>query len=180
MPSRRRSSCTTTRVLHALRQVLVGRADEHPLDPRVGPGDRGRGGHRVVGFELEHRPDGHAERDEGVLEDRELHQQLGGHARTRLVARPQLVAERLDDLVGGHTDVGGPLLEHHEQRAHDAAHRGDLDAVVVEVRGHGEVVAEQLVCPVDEMDLHRGHDTPQGRGARAGRRTTISGVRLRE
>ena len=77
---------------------------------------------------------------------------------------PELVPERLDDLVGGHAHVGRPLLEHHEDRADDPADRGDLHAVVVEVGRDGEVVAEQLVRAVDQMDLHRGHDTPDREG----------------
>jgi hypothetical protein len=143
--------------------------------------DRGRRRHRVVGFELEHRPDGHTQRDEGVFEQRELRHQLGRDAGTCFVARPQLVPERLDHLVGGDAHVGRPLLEHHEQRAHDATHRGDLDALVVEVRRHREMVAEQLICPVHEMDLHCGHDTAHaGRKRGRTRCPDCGGVRLRE
>ena len=90
---------------------------------------RGRRRQRVVGLELDHRPHRDAERRERVLEQRELREQLGVHALARLVAEPEVVAERLDDVVGGHADVRRPLLEHPEHRAEHAAHRGDLDAV---------------------------------------------------
>ena len=115
---------------------------------------RGRG-ERVVGLELDHRPHGDAERPQRVLEHRELREQLGRHAGAGLVARPEVVAERLDHVVGGDAHVGRALLEHPEHRPEDPADRGHLDAVVVEVRRHGEVVTEELVGAVDEVDLHR-------------------------
>ena len=127
---------------------------EHPLDPRVGAGDGRGGGQRVVGLELDHRPHGDAERPQRVLEHRELREQLGRHAGAGLVARPEVVAERLDHVVGGDAHVGRALLEHPEHRPEHPADRRHLDAVVVEVRRHREVVAEELVGPVDEVHLH--------------------------
>ena len=70
------------------------------LDPRVvREPERGRGD-RVVRLELDHRPEDDAQRLDGGLGDRELGQQLGRHPGRRLVAREEVVAERLDDAVG--------------------------------------------------------------------------------
>ena len=80
-----------------------------------------------------------------------------------LVAGPQVVAERLDDVVGGDADVGGAVLEQLEHRAGDPAGRRHLPAVVGEVGRQGEVVAEQLVGAVDEVDVHRPHRGTDGR-----------------
>ncbi len=98
-----------------LGHVLVGRADDDPLDARVGrepPGGRPDG---VVGLELDHRPQDDAERLDGGLGDGELGQQLGRHPGRRLVAGVQVVAERFDDPVRGAADVGRALLPEQEQ-----------------------------------------------------------------
>ena len=71
-----------------------------------------------------------------------------------LVARPQLVAERLDDVIGRDADVRGPRRHHAEQRRDHAAHGPDFAAVAHRGRGHREVVPEQLVGAVDQIDVH--------------------------
>ena len=55
-----------------LPEVLVGRADHHLLDAFVGARDDRRARERVVGLEVDHRPHGHAEGAERVLQHREL------------------------------------------------------------------------------------------------------------
>ncbi len=62
------------RIVDALGEILVVRADDHLLDARVVGRDPGGGGERVVGFELDHGPYRHAERPQRVLQQRELHQ----------------------------------------------------------------------------------------------------------
>src|SRR5207253_9524809 len=47
---------------HALREILVRRAHDDLLDARVGGGHGRRRRQRVVGLELDHGPDGDAER----------------------------------------------------------------------------------------------------------------------
>ena len=56
----------------ALREVLVGRPDADLLHRGIGARDPRRGGERVVGLELDHRPDGDAHRGERVFERMEL------------------------------------------------------------------------------------------------------------
>jgi hypothetical protein len=108
-------------VLDELGHVLVRRADEDLLDRRIrGEAPAGRSD-RVVGLELDHRPDDEPERPDRVLDDRELGQQLGRHTRRRLVAQPEVVPERLDDVVGRAADVGRALLaQQEEQLLHDS------------------------------------------------------------
>ena len=94
---------------HALRQVLVRRAHDDLLHARIGGRHRRRRGQRIVRLELHHRPHRHAERGERLLERLELGVERRVHALAGLVAGPEVVAERLDDVVGGH--------------AHDASRR---------------------------------------------------------
>ena len=121
-----------------------------------------RRGQRVVGLELHHRPDDHAQRRDGVLGERELGQQLRVDALAGLVAGEELVAERLDDVVEGarHVRHAG-RREQQPEAAQQADGRADLAAVGRLARRRAEVAAKQLVGPVDEVDLHRA----SGRGA---------------
>ena len=139
----------------ALPEVLVGRADDHLLDPWVGRGDHGCAGQAVVRLDVHHRPDRDAECPQRVLQPVELRQQQRVHASARLVRRPHVVAERLDDVVGRDPDMGRAVLQHREHRLDDAAGRADLDAVAVQMSGPRRVVLpEDLVGPVDEMNDH--------------------------
>ncbi len=147
----------------ALAEVLVRGADDRLIDALVGGADGGRTGESVVGFDVDHRPHRDPERTEGVLQHRELREQLRVHALTGLVAGPELVAKRLDHVIGRDTDVGRTSFEHHQHGAHNAARRRHLHAVRVEVGRNGEVVTEQLVGSVDEVDLHGGASLAQAR-----------------
>ncbi len=133
----------------ALAEILVGRAEEHLVDSPVLLGDRGRSRHRVIGLELDHRPHGHAHRIERVLEHGELSEQLWRHPCTRLVARPQVVAKRFDDVVGRDADMCGAVLEESEGRSEDTDGRAERSGF-----GAAEVLPEELVGAVDEMDVH--------------------------
>ena len=72
----------------------------------------------------------------------------------RLVAGPELVAERLDHVVGRHAEVGGAALQHAEHRSQDPDHPADLVAPPVRRSGDGVEMPEELVGPVDEMHAH--------------------------
>ena len=110
---------------HALREVLVGRPDADLLDAVVLAGDaRGRG-ERVVGLELDHRPDGDSHGRERLLERLELREQRRVDARARLVPGPQVVAERLDHVVGRDADVRRAALEHLQHRVQHAGRRAE-------------------------------------------------------
>ena len=64
-----------------------------------------RGGQRIVGLELDHRPDHETRRLQRLFEQRELRQERRIDSGAGLVAAPQPVAERLDDVIGRDADV---------------------------------------------------------------------------
>jgi hypothetical protein len=97
-----------------------------------------------------------------ALRERELGEELGGHALARLVAGIEVVAERLDHVVEGAGHVGDTVLaQEREERPQEAARRAHLAAVGRACRRRAEVAAEELVGPVDEVELHgRRESTP--------------------
>ena len=93
------------RTSHALRQILIGRPDGDFLDLLVLRREmRGRS-ERIIGFELDHRPDDNAHRRERLLERMELREKRGLDAGAGLVVRPKPIAKRLDHVVGGDAEV---------------------------------------------------------------------------
>ena len=106
----------------ALREILVGRPDADLLDARIGGREMRRRGQRVVGLELDHRPRDDAHGDERLFERVKLRPQRGLDAFARFVAGPQIVAERLDDVIGGNADVRDAAFEHLHDRPE---HSGD-------------------------------------------------------
>ena len=151
----RRLSCTTRVAAHALREVLVGRADDHAFDARIGGRGRGRGGERVVGFEFDHRPHDDPLGRERLFEQRKLREQRGFDALAGFVAGPESVAERLDDVIGRDADVRRAVAHQAAHRGEDAAHGRDLAAFGVARRRQREEVAKQFVGAVDEVNVHR-------------------------
>ena len=103
--------------MHTFSTLVVRRGDA-----------RGRG-ERVVGLELDHRPHGDAHRGERLLERLELRQQRRVDALPGLVARPQVVAERLDHVVGGDADVRRARLEHLQDRVQHAGRGAERRSV---------------------------------------------------
>src|SRR2546429_2894762 len=139
---------------HALAQILVGRADDDLLDLSRLCGPNGGRRERVVGLELLHRPDHHAHVAQRVLERMELREQVRLDAFAGFIARPEIIAKRFNDVVGGHTDVRRASLEHPEHRAEHADDRGDFVAISVELFRHRVEMPEQLVGAVQEVDFH--------------------------
>ena len=78
------------------------------------------------------------------------------YAGAGLVAGPELVPERLDDMVGSHPDVRDAAFKHSEDGGKHAPRRGHLAALLVDVRGKGEEVTKQLVCAVEKVNVHVG------------------------
>ncbi len=100
------------RTSHALRQILIGRPDRDFLDLLVLRREmRGRS-ERIIGFELDHRPDDNAHRRERLLERMELREQRGLDAGAGLVVRPKPIAKRLDHVIGGDAKIRVAVLQH--------------------------------------------------------------------
>ena len=142
------------RTSHALRQILIGRPDGDFLDLLVLRRDmRGRS-ERIIGFELDHRPDDNAHRRERLLERMELREQRGLDAGAGLVVRPKPIAKRLDHVVGGDAEVRVAALDHLE---HGLQHTDDSAVRTVLAFGkpaQAVEVTEELVGTVDEMTQH--------------------------
>ena len=92
----RRSTCTTRSPTTHCARSLSGVQMQTLSTVASALGDARRRGERVVGLELDHRPDDDAHRGERVLERMELREQRRLDAGRGLVAGPQVVAERLD------------------------------------------------------------------------------------
>ena len=114
------------RPAHALCQVLVGRADHDLRDLGIGRRRPGGARKRVVGLELDHGPDGDPARGHDLFQQRELREQMGVDPGAGLVAGPEIVAERFDDVIGGDGDVGCAGLEQARQGSRDRPDGGTL------------------------------------------------------
>ena len=139
----------------ALREILVGRPDADLLHPLILRGEVRRGGQRIVRLELDHRPDGDAHRGERLLQRMKLRQQRRLDALAGLVAGPQAVAERLDDVVGRDADVRLAALDHLQHRLQHADHRAERPILALVESAQAVEVAEQLVRAVDQMNHDR-------------------------
>ena len=175
----RRSTCTTRSPRTHCARSLSGVQMQTCWTLVVRDGDaRGRG-ERVVGLQLDHRPDEHAHGRQALLERLELRAQRAVDAGAGLVARPEVVAERLDDVVGRDADVRRSGLEHLQHGVQHAGRGAERLIVALAAAAAAVEVAEQLVGAVDEVDDHRGAEdgrprpaSPEiGRGRRRARQT---------
>ena len=104
---------------------------------------------RIIGFKLHHRPHDNPGGRQSFLEQGELGQQFRFDAFTRLVSRPQSIAKRFDDVIGGDCEVCRARLDHSKYRSEYAPDGTDLTALLIACRGHRVIVAEQFVRAVD-------------------------------
>jgi hypothetical protein len=115
----------------ALREVLVRSPDADLLHPPVRGGNPGGGGQGVVRLQLDHRPHHDPHCRQCLLERMELREEGGLDTLAGLVARPELVAEGLDDVIGRDADVRGALLDHLEDGIEDAEHATEWRVVAL-------------------------------------------------
>jgi len=109
---------------------------------------------RIVGFELDHRPDDYAHRRERLLERMELREQCALNAGAGFVTLPKLIAKRFDHVIGGHAEITVAGLDHLED-ALQHANNGAVRAVHALVKPAQAVeVPEKLVGAVDEVNDH--------------------------
>ena len=114
------------------------------------------GSERIIGFELDHRPDDDAHRRKRLLEGMELREQRGLDAGAGLVVRPKPIAKRLDHVVGGDAKVRVAVLDHLEDGL-KYANNGAVRAVHAFVEPAQAVeVTEELVGAVDKVNDHFG------------------------
>src|SRR2546427_507227 len=97
----------------------------------------------------------------------ELREQRGLDALPGLVVGPEVVAERLDDVIGRHTDVSRSGLDHLQYRMQHAADGAEALILALAEMAPAVKLAEQLVRTVDEMN---DHAAASGRRSRSGLR----------
>jgi hypothetical protein len=71
-----------------------------------------------------------------------------------LIAGPEIVAKRFDDVIRGYTDVKCPTLDHLQHGMQDADHGTERRILALGKAAKAVEMAEQLVCAVDQMDQH--------------------------
>jgi hypothetical protein len=146
----------------ALRQVLVRRPDADLLHAAVLSRKPRRGCQGVVRLELHHGPDGHSHGGERLFERVELREQRPLDALRRLVARPEAVSERLDDVIGRHADVRGSLLDHLQHGTEHAGRGGKGPLLDPGDAAKTVEVPEQLVRAVHEVYEHAQANASNG------------------
>src|SRR5207245_9067980 len=91
-----------------LRACLTAALSPRRSSRRAGP----PGGEALVRLALDHWPHRDAHGRECFLERVELRPQRGLDACSGLIARPPIVAERFDDVIGRYAEVRGSLFDH--------------------------------------------------------------------
>src|SRR5262249_39955610 len=84
----------------------------------------------------------------------ELREERALDAVACLVAGPETVAERLNDVIGRHADMSCSRFNHLKHRLKDADHGAEGWVRALVESAQSVEVAEQLVGAVDEMDDH--------------------------
>src|ERR1700736_3471703 len=83
-----------------------------------------------------------------------LREQGGLDPRPGLVAGPQPIAERFDDVVGRHADVRSTLLEHLQDRVQHADHGPEGLILAFAKAAQAVKMPEQLVRAVNQVYQH--------------------------
>ncbi|MER8766647.1 hypothetical protein NKH67_31060 [Mesorhizobium sp. M0968] len=125
----------------------------HTFCTRIGSRAVRRGGQRVVGFQLDHRPDRHSHPRQGFLERVKLREQCRLDAIPGLVAGPELISKRFDYMIGSHPNVCGAILDHLQhcvQHADDGAKRLVLAVVepALAVEGRNNSYVPSTKCTI--------------------------------
>src|SRR5207249_1372641 len=108
-----------------------------------------------------------------VFQRVKLGQERAIDALAGLVIGPEIIPEGLDDVVGGDTEVGGPLLDHLQHRMQQARDRAQGLVLAFVEAALAVEVAEQLIGAVQYMHDHQGARFRRrcGTGSRRGRRS---------
>ena len=137
---------------YTLREVLVRRPDADLLHFLVRcSGARGRG-ESIVGFQFDHRPDDHTHGAQRLLQRNELSPQCTLDSLASLVARPESVTKRFDDVIGRDANMGRALFDHLQDRVQHARHRAQGRWVRFFEASPAVELAIKFVRPVDQVD----------------------------
>ena len=146
---------------YALREVFVGCANEHPIDRRVFLGGEGGGRQGIIGLELNHRPNDDPKSGECLFEKRKLGPEIRLDAFPGFVVRPELIAKRLDHLIGGDTKMSGAFLDHAKDGGDYTANCRDFLAGAIAHRGQRVIVPKKLVGSINQVNFQiRGPAIP--------------------
>ena len=148
------------RTLHALREVLIRRANDHLPHALISSSRDCPRGQSIVRFELHHRPDHNAGCRKHIFQQRKLRKQLAFNACAGLVTRPQSIAKRFDDVVGGNGDMRGPALDHAEHRRENAADGSDFPALGILGGRQRVIMPKQFVRAVDQVNVQGATPAP--------------------
>ncbi len=139
------------RTSHALRQIFIRRPDRDFLYLLVLRREmRGRS-ERIIGFELDHRPDDNAHRRERFLKRMELREKRGLDAVASLVVRPKPIAKRLDHVIGGDAEIGVAVFvfNYFENALEHADDRAVWAVLALSEAAQAVEVTEEFVSSVD-------------------------------
>src|SRR5205085_1103955 len=142
-----------------LREILVGGPDAHLLDALVLRREVRRRCQRVVGLEVHHRPNDDTHRRERLLERMKLRPQRRLDALTGLVSGIEVVAKRLDDVIGGDADVCGAAFEHLDDGSEHSRDSAERRVAALEP-SYAIEMAKELVRAVNEMNDHAPINEP--------------------
>ena len=134
----------------ALSEVLVRGTDDDLLHTVVGNCHRGSCGHGIVGLVSDLRPNLESGEVKELFHLRELGENIGVNIGPVLVSVVQLVAPRLDHVVGGDPNMGGTI-------GHKIQDRAEHTSLGTEPRflvGRREVIPKEFVRSVDQVNLH--------------------------
>jgi hypothetical protein len=138
-----------------LGDIFVRGANHNLIDTCFAAEAERCGSERIVGLELNHRPDYNPQGSNRLLGQRELGQQLWGNTLTGLVAWEEAIAERLDHVIEGTGYVCSARFgEKHKQAVEQAKCGADFAAVESLSGRCSEVAAEKFVGAVYKVKLH--------------------------
>src|SRR5581483_4236297 len=137
----------------ALGEIFVRRPDADLFDLLIFCGEMCGCCQRIVRFEFDRWPNDNSHCSERVFEWMKLREQSAIDSHAGFVARPKIVPERFDDVIGGDTDVRRAVLKHLDNHAEDAVDSAERRISFVETTQTVEL-AKQFVGAVDEMNDH--------------------------
>jgi hypothetical protein len=111
------------------------------------------GGEGIVSFEFNHGPDSHAHRCQRFFEWLKLREQRALDSGAGFITGPELIAKRLDDVIGGDADVSCAVLQHAKDGSEHSGDGAKRWISFLETPDAVEV-PEEFVSAVDKVNDH--------------------------